>query len=87
MRLLAWPKHYLTPITRLLLWAGVPFSINTAGKGERLKSEQRESLPSVLVKGKTAEARELLVPVYNWFTEGFDTMDLKEAKVLLDELS
>ena len=35
---------------------------------------------------KRAEARELLAPVYGWFTEGFDTLDLKEAKALLDEL-
>jgi tetratricopeptide (TPR) repeat protein len=34
----------------------------------------------------TAEARNLLAPVYNWFTEGFDTPVLKEAKALLDEL-
>ena len=33
------------------------------------------------------EARELLAPVYNWFTEGFDTRDLKEAKALLDEIA
>jgi predicted ATPase len=32
-------------------------------------------------------ARELLVPAYGWFTEGFDTLDLKEAKALLDELA
>ena len=38
-------------------------------------------------QGKGDEARELLAPVYGWFTEGFDTLDLKEAKVLLDELS
>ena len=36
-------------------------------------------------QGKRDEARELLAPVYGWFTEGFDTLDLKEAKVLLDE--
>jgi hypothetical protein len=36
--------------------------------------------------GKRDEARELLAPVYGWFTEGFDTLDLKEAKALLDEL-
>ena len=35
---------------------------------------------------KVQQARELLAPVYGWFTEGFDTLDLKEAKVLLDEL-
>jgi predicted ATPase len=38
-------------------------------------------------QGKRGEARELLAPVYGWFTEGFDTLDLKEAKVLLDELA
>jgi predicted ATPase len=38
-------------------------------------------------QGKREEARELLAPVYGWFTEGFDTLDLKEAKVLLDELA
>jgi predicted ATPase len=38
-------------------------------------------------QGKRTEARDLLAPVYGWFTEGFDTLDLKEAKVLLDELS
>ena len=38
-------------------------------------------------QGKTVEARELLAPVYGWFTEGFATRDLKEAKALLDALS
>jgi predicted ATPase len=37
-------------------------------------------------QGKRDEARELLAPMYGWFTEGFDTLDLKEAKGLLDEL-
>ena len=37
-------------------------------------------------QGKRQEARDLLAPVYGWFTEGFDTRDLKEAKALLDEL-
>ena len=37
-------------------------------------------------QGKRNEARELLAPVYGWFTEGFDTRDLREAKALLDEL-
>jgi predicted ATPase len=37
-------------------------------------------------QGKRDEARELLAPVYGWFTEGFDTRDLKEAKALLDGL-
>ena len=37
-------------------------------------------------QGKRDAARDLLAPVYGWFTEGFDTLDLKEAKTLLDEL-
>jgi predicted ATPase len=38
-------------------------------------------------QGRTREARELLAPVYGWFTEGFATKDLREAKALLDELA
>ena len=38
-------------------------------------------------QGKVQQARDLLGPVYGWFTEGFDTLDLKEAKALLDELA
>ena len=38
-------------------------------------------------QGKRDEARDLLAPVYSWFTEGFDTLDLKEAKALLHELA
>ena len=37
-------------------------------------------------QGKRQQAHELLAPVYSWFTEGFDTLDLKEAKALLDDL-
>ena len=37
-------------------------------------------------QGKPHQARDLLAPIYGWFTEGFDTRDLKEAKALLDEL-
>jgi predicted ATPase len=38
-------------------------------------------------QGKPDEGRELLAPVYGWFTEGFDTLDLKQAKALLEELA
>src|SRR5450631_2643883 len=38
-------------------------------------------------QAKRDEARELLAPIYAWFTEGFDTLDLKQAKALLDELT
>jgi predicted ATPase len=38
-------------------------------------------------QGNDAQARALLAPIYGWFTEGFDTVDLQEAKALLEELS
>jgi predicted ATPase len=38
-------------------------------------------------QGRRTEAYDLLAPVYGWFTEGFDTADLKDAKALLEELS
>src|SRR5262249_13412897 len=38
-------------------------------------------------QGKVQQARELLAPVYGWFTEGFETLDLREAKALLDALA
>ena len=38
-------------------------------------------------QGKKEEALELHAPVYGWFTEGFDTLDLKEAKALLEQLT
>ena len=38
-------------------------------------------------QGKQAEARELLAPIYGWFTEGFDTADLQEAKAMLGALA
>jgi predicted ATPase len=38
-------------------------------------------------QGRRSEARDLVAPVYSWFTEGFDTADLKEAKALLDQLA
>jgi hypothetical protein len=42
--------------------------------------------PMWQLQGKRAEARELLAPIYSWFTEGFDTPDLQEAKALLEDL-
>jgi predicted ATPase len=46
------------------------------------------SLTRLLVsQSRREEARSMLAAIYNWFTEGFDTADLKDAKALLDELS
>jgi hypothetical protein len=38
-------------------------------------------------QGKREKAHDLLAPIYDWFTEGFDTLDLKDAKVLLEQLA
>jgi hypothetical protein len=51
-----------------------------------LRGKPADAVQLITSKGKRDEARELLAPVYGWFTEGFDTLDLKEAKALLDEL-
>ena len=53
------------------------WELRAAGSLARLRRDQ----------GRRAEARDLLAPVYGWFTEGFGTPDLKEAKALLDELT
>ena len=47
----------------------------------------RRASPGLLAKqGRRDEARAMLAEIYGWFTEGFDTADLKDAKALLDEL-
>ncbi len=60
------------------------------GRAQQAKSwELRASMSMARLRrdqGKRQQARDLLAPVYGWFTEGFDTLDLKEAKALLDEL-
>jgi class 3 adenylate cyclase/predicted ATPase len=60
-------------------------------RGQEAKSLELRAATSLArlwqTQKKTAEARDLLAPVYGWFTEGFDTADLKDAKALLDELS
>src|SRR5438046_4636391 len=50
-------------------------------------ARRREPRAAPARPGRRAEARELLAPVYRWFTEGFDTTDLKNARALLDELA
>ena len=60
-------------------------------RGQAAKSWELRAATSLPLlwhgQGKRAEARELLAPVYDWFTEGFDTADLQEAKALLEELA
>ena len=61
----------------------------TRDQNNRLwKLRATTSLARLLAKqGRRAEAQEMLADIYNWFTEGFDTADLKDAKALLDELN
>ncbi|HZK91719.1 MAG TPA: AAA family ATPase [Stellaceae bacterium] len=60
-------------------------------QGQQAKSLELRSTTALArlwaEEGRRAEARDLLAPVYDWFTEGFDTADLKEAKALLDGLA
>jgi predicted ATPase len=59
---------------------------NQSAKSWELRATM--SLSRLLAKqGRRDEARAMLTDIYNWFTEGFDTADLKDAKALLDELN
>jgi predicted ATPase len=70
-------KNYLASLDWAREQQAKSWELRTSTSLARLWQEQ----------GKRKEAHDLLAPVYNWFTEGFDTKDLKEAKALLDELS
>jgi len=63
----------------------------TIARQQQAKSLELQAVMSLArlwqQQGKKDEARQMLVEVYNWFTEGFDTKDLQEAKALLEELS
>ena len=65
-------------------------AIDTA-RSQQAKSLELRAATSLATwwaqQGKRREARDLLAPVYEWFTEGFDTADLKGAKALLDDLA
>jgi hypothetical protein len=56
------------------------------GAGGQALGIARRRQPRACDQGRRAEARDLLAPVYSWFTEGFDTPDLKDAKALLAAL-
>jgi hypothetical protein len=64
-------------LTKAQVQSAKLWELHAACSLARLQSEQ----------GRRAQAREILAPVYDWFTEGFETIDLKEAKALLNELS
>jgi predicted ATPase len=84
----------------LLLRQGVPDALQAEAcfhqaiaisQSQQAKSWELRAATSLTTlwqrQGKRQEAYDLLAPVYNWFTEGFNTADLKDAKALLDELS
>jgi predicted ATPase len=65
-------------------------ALQTAGQQNAKSWELRAAMSLAQLwrdQGKRGEARNLLAPIYGWFTEGFDTRDLKEAKALLNELA
>ena len=65
-------------------------ALETARRQEAKSLELRAAISLAHLwqqQGKREEARELLAPIYGWFTEGFDTADLQEAKALLEELA
>jgi class 3 adenylate cyclase/predicted ATPase len=65
-------------------------ALDVARRQEAKSLELRAAMSLALLwqqQGKRAEAREILAPIYGWFTEGFDTADLQEAKALLEELA
>ena len=66
-----------------------PSSLDVARRQEAKSLELRAAMSLCRLwqqQGKRTEAQALLAPIYGWFTEGFDTKDLQEAKGLLDEL-
>ena len=56
-------------------------------KSWELRPSRRAWRGCGVIRARGMQARDLLAPVYGWFTEGFDTLDLKEAKALLDALA
>ena len=63
-------------------------STSPGSNGQIARTARRDQPRAALGRaGRRPKAHDLLAPVYGWFTEGFDTADLKDAKALLDELS
>ena len=80
----------LTPNTQLEAEACFLKAIEIARQQQAKSLELRAVMSLARLwqqRGKREEARQMLAEIYGWFTEGFDTADLKEAKALLEELS
>jgi len=81
--------HQPSPdVTQAETWLSQALAI---ARRQRVKSWELRAATSLArlwqQQGKQAEAQALLAPVYGWFTEGFDTVDLQQAKALLEELA
>jgi predicted ATPase len=77
-----------TPQAEAEVW--LQWALDVAHRQEAKSLELRAAMSLARLwqqQGKGAEAYELLAPIYGWFTEGFDTADLQEAKALLDALA
>ena len=77
-----------TPQTEAETWLQRALEVARRQEAKSLELRAAMSLARLWQQqGKRAEAHELLAPIYGWFTEGFDTADLQEAKALLEELA
>jgi predicted ATPase len=70
-------RNYLASLGRARQQQAKSWELRTATSYARLMCDQ----------GRIREAYDLLEPIYGWFTEGFDTLDLREAKAMVDELA
>jgi predicted ATPase len=76
-----------TPQAEAEAWLRQALDVARRQDARALEWRAAMSLSRLSQQGKRDEARELLAPIYSWFTEGFDTADLQEAKALLEEVS
>jgi predicted ATPase len=80
-------KHPVTPQEEAETWLQRALDVARRQEAKSLELRAAMSLSRLWQQqGKHAEVYELLAPIYGWFTEGFDTTDLQEAKALLEEL-
>jgi len=75
-----------TPPAEAETWLQRALDVARRQEAKSLELRAAMSLARLWQQGRRAEARDLLAPIYGWFTEGFDTADLQEAKALLEEL-
>jgi predicted ATPase len=77
-----------TPQAEAAAWLQRALDVARRQEAKSLELRTATSLARLWQRqGKRQEAHDLLAPIYNWFTEGFDTLDLKDAKALLDEFA